>query len=243
MTVESKTSQTFGFVMYTEGEFNVHEITVTGYKVYSKESFALYWILLVAVSLLIIVTITYFIIELRLKKFKLRQREDKNIIQQSLHTFANFIDANDPYTRGHSTRVAMYTKEIARRMGMSEAEQDKISYIALLHDVGKIGIPNEILNKPAKLTDEERKVIQMHTTIGADIPLFARIICVADSYDAMASDRCYHKRLSENDILNELVRCTGNQFDPEIVKYMIEMIKDGFVNKVHGGDNEKKIRT
>lgn len=147
-------------------------------------------------------------------------------------------------------------------MNMNKSEQERIYYIAMLHDIGKIGVPDSILNKPGKLTDEERRIIQQHPAIGAeilknytalkdvaygakyhherydgtgyceglsgkDIPLVARIIGVADTYDAMSSKRCYRDPLSSEYIVGELKRVAGTQLDPEIVSYMIEMIEDG----------------
>ena len=200
----------------------------------------------------------------KIKSIQKRQKEYRSIIEQALQTFAHTIDAKDKYTNGHSLRVAEYSRELARRMGKDEREQENIYYIALLHDIGKIGIPDNILNKPGKLNDEERAVIQTHPTIGGDIlrnfsalegiaegakyhherydgkgyceqlagddiPPVARIIGVADTYDAMSSDRCYRKALSSEVITKELTDCSGTQLDPEVVRYMLDMIKDGTV--------------
>ena len=189
------------------------------------------------------------------------------IVEQSVNTFTEFIDAKDKYTNGHSKRVALYTEEIAKRMGINKDESRRLFLIAMMHDCGKIGIPDSVLNKNGKLTDEEYKLIQSHTTVGdsilehftalpgiregarshherydgkgypdglkgKDIPFYARIICVADSYDAMSSDRCYRKKLDTEVILKELENNSGKQFDPEIVPYMIDMIKDGFTEKI-----------
>ena len=198
----------------------------------------------------------------KLKLAQRRQREYQDILEQSLLTFAGTIDAKDKYTNGHSIRVARYSRELAKRMGMSPQEQEHIYYVALLHDIGKIGIPDHILNKPGKLDPEEREVIQTHPKIGADIlknftalsgisegakyhherfdgdgycdgragediPLVARIIGVADTYDAMSSERCYRKPLSREKIESELENGKGTQFDPKIVPLMISMIEDG----------------
>ncbi len=224
----------------------------------------LFWIVFVVLVVLLAFWAAQLVGRARLNQIKRRQQEYKNIVVQSLQTFANAIDAKDPYTNGHSIRVAHYSREIARRMGMTEEQQENIYFVALLHDIGKIGIPVEILNKPAKLTVEERAVIQRHVEIGGDIlkdfsalegisegakyhherydgtgytkgiegediPILARIIGVADTYDAMASDRCYRKALSKSDIIEEFVKCTGTQFDPDIVKYILDMIDDGTV--------------
>ena len=184
------------------------------------------------------------------------------MVDQSLRTFAGTIDAKDRYTEGHSQRVAIYSKELARRMGMNAAMQEHIYYVALLHDIGKIGIPDSVLNKPGRLTDEEYGIIKRHPLIGADIlknytaikdvtdgaryhherydgkgyceglaggniPLIARIIAVADTYDAMSSKRCYRESLSSEVIIDELERVSGSQLDPAIVPHMIDMINEG----------------
>lgn len=191
-----------------------------------------------------------------------KQKQYHDMVNQSLETFAHAIDAKDQNTNGHSQRVAIYSAEIAKRMGMSDEEQEQIYYMGMLHDIGKIGIPDAILKKPGKLTEEEMQIIRNHPTIGGEIlkdftaiqgisdgaryhherydgngyneglkgeeiPLAARIICVADSYDTMSSKRVYKELHEENYILSELDQCSGKQFDPEIVPFMIEMIKDG----------------
>ena len=191
-----------------------------------------------------------------------KQKQYHDIVNQSLETFAHAIDAKDQNTNGHSQRVAIYSAEIAKRMGMSDEEQEQIYYMGMLHDIGKIGIPDAILKKPGKLTEEEMQIIRKHPTIGGEIlkdftaiqgisdgaryhherydgngyneglkgkeiPLAARIICVADSYDTMSRKRVYKELHEENYILSELDRGSGKQFDPAIVPFMIEMIKDG----------------
>ena len=191
-----------------------------------------------------------------------KQKQYHDIVNQSLETFAHAIDAKDQNTNGHSQRVAIYSAEIAKRMGMSDEEHEQIYYMGMLHDIGKIGIPDAILKKPGKLTEEEMQIIRNHPTIGGEIlkdftaiqgisdgaryhherydgngyneglkgeeiPLAARIICVADSYDTMSSKRVYKELHEENYILSELDQCSGKQFDPQIVPFMIEMIKDG----------------
>ena len=143
---------------------------------------------------------------------------------------------------------------------------ESLYYTALLHDIGKIGIPDNVLNKPGRLNDAEYEIIKKHTTIGYDIlkeitmidhiadganyhherydgkgynnglkgqeiPLAARIICVADAFDAMYSKRSYRNNLAKDYILDELEQCAGKQFDPQIAKIMIDMINDGFVDR------------
>jgi len=188
------------------------------------------------------------------------------IIDQTMHTFAKVIDAKDPYTRGHSEAVARYSREIARRYGMPRVFLDNIYYSGLLHDIGKIAVPDSILNKPDKLTQAEYEVVKTHTSVGADIlsdlttvenvaagardhherydgsgyprgisgndiSLEGRIIGVADAYDAMASERVYHGTFSRDRIREEFVTASGRQFDPKIVKILLDMIDDGYFDR------------
>lgn len=179
-----------------------------------------------------------------------------------INTLITAIDAKDIYTKGHSTRVANYSVIMAGRLGMDDEQVKQIRYKALLHDVGKIGIPDRVLNKADSLTDEEFDIIKSHTTIGADmlkgmsslsdmylvarnhherydgkgypdglegesIPIEARIVGIADAYDAMSSDRAYRKALSKKVIRGELIRGRGNQFDPKLVDVFIELFDEG----------------
>lgn len=192
-----------------------------------------------------------------------KSKQLETMTLQAITAVANTIDSKDKWTRGHSLRVAKYATEIARRMKWTEEEITAINYIALLHDVGNVGIPDSILNKQGKLSDEEYRTMKQHTSIGEDIlrdinsvkeaalcarchhewydgtgyqdgrkgdeiPLEARIIAVAEAYDAMTTDRSYRKRLSEQEVLQELERGRGTQFDPDIADIMIQMVKEGF---------------
>jgi putative nucleotidyltransferase with HDIG domain len=165
---------------------------------------------------------------------------------------AEALDARDPYTAGHSRRVADYSVRIARALQLPAAEIEHIRLGGMLHDIGKIGVPDTILHKHEKLSDEEFAVIQQHPLIGrrilervgrfeeylpaielhhenhdgtgyphglkgTEIPIDARIIHVADAYDAMTSDRPYRKRMPEDKVRRILRECAGTQFDPEIV--------------------------
>ena len=185
----------------------------------------------------------------------------QTLSNQTIYALANAIDAKDSYTRGHSLRVAKYSKELARRLGNTEAQQNEIYNVALLHDVGKIAIPDTIINKTTKLTDEEFALIKSHTSrgyeilkditvmpnlyigarwhherfdgkgypdgkAGEEIPLIARVICVADCYDAMTSDRSYRKALPQAVVRSEIEKNMGTQFDPKIARLMLQMIDD-----------------
>ena len=179
------------------------------------------------------------------------------------------VDAKDKYTNDHSQRVAKYAAWLGKQLGKTKKEQEDLYIIGLLHDVGKIGVHEEIINKPGRLTDEEYAEIKTHTTVGyeilkvitempeaakcarwhherydgrgypdglvgADIPELARIICVADSYDAMTSRRAYQALKPQVQVREEIIRCKGTQFDPVIADAMVRII-DGDKNyKLHG---------
>lgn len=251
-------------ILSADGESVESTYTMNIHKDYLLWERLWFWCVIGIAGLLCIVLIIWLCIRVKTLRLKRRQAEYQSIIEQALKTFANTIDAKDTYTNGHSIRVAAYSLEIAKKLKLSKEEQERIYYIALLHDIGKIGIADEILNKPGKLTEEERKIIMSHPTIGGEIlkdfsslpgisegaryhherydgqgyneglsgegiPFFARIICVADSYDAMSSARCYRKSMDSDKIIEELKRCSGTQFDPDVVKIMLELIEEGKV--------------
>lgn len=201
--------------------------------------------------------------EVERKTQQVLQQHEKleKISMQIVQTLSGAIDAKDTYTNGHSTRVAEYSREIARRAGYSEKKQDEIYMMGLLHDVGKIGIPEAIINKPARLSDEEYAQIKTHPLVGArilnnisefpqlavgarwhheridgkgypdglmgeDIPQEARMIAVADAYDAMSSRRSYRDVLPQQHIYEELERGKGTQFDPMFTDIMLQMISE-----------------
>ena len=192
---------------------------------------------------------------------QMKTQENRMLLIHVVESLAAAIDTKDIYTRGHSGRVAEYSRRIARRAGYSEFRQEEVYMMGLLHDVGKIGIPISIINKPGALTDEEFAIIKKHPAMGAqilerieenpeltiaarlhherfdgkgypdglsgfDIPEVARIIAVADAYDAMSSDRSYRKRLSDETIMNQLIEGKGTQFDPRFADIMLEIMKE-----------------
>ena len=181
---------------------------------------------------------------------------------KTIQTLANAIDAKDPYTRGHSTRVSQYSVQIAEMLDWSKERIDDLRCAALLHDIGKIGVPDSILNKPTRLTDVEYDIIKSHTTIGADIlrgrtildsaenvayshherydgkgyprglrgteiSEEARIVGIADAFDAMNSNRVYRKACSPEYILRQLKEGRGKQFDPEYADILIKLWNQG----------------
>lgn len=146
---------------------NSVEIRLTKEKWFYEQPW--FWILLAVVAAGLILLFNFVIIRLKTRQSLKRQLEYKNITLEAIQAIARTIDAKDEYTNGHSIRVGYYSKVIAENMGMSPDEVDNIYYIALLHDIGKIAIPDSILNKPGRLTDDEFKVMKSHTTRGAKI--------------------------------------------------------------------------
>ena len=228
------------------------------------QSEPLFWLSVICLGVWLISILIFSITESQYTKYKTIHEHDLNMISESIETFTGFIDAKDPYTNGHSKRVAQYTRLIAEEMGIEGEELDKVYYVALLHDCGKIGVPDNILGKPGRLTDEEFEIIKSHTTRGSeilshfkslpdvdegaryhherydgkgypegkkgeDIPLIGRMICVADSYDAMNSNRVYRKKLTKEDIINEIEKNRGTQFDPKIADVFLKLIRSGKV--------------
>lgn len=198
--------------------------------------------------------------EIYVEEINEKSRQIQEMTFQTIETIANTIDAKDEYTKGHSRRVSDYSAIIAEKMGMDKDEIMKIRYIALLHDIGKIGVPDSVLNKPGRLTDYEYGLMKEHTLIGGrilqdigifedldfgakfhherydgkgypdglkgeEIPKIARIIGVADAFDAMTSNRVYRKHLTKEQVLEELKKCRGSQFDPEAVDAFLKYLE------------------
>ena len=191
--------------------------------------------------------------------------ELQNTYLSTVKALVSIIEAKDPYTRGHTERVADYTVALGRKMRLSKDDIRDLAFGAVLHDIGKLVVYEQVLNKPGRLSDEEWESLKQHPGIGAviiekmdflagtvdlvrhhheafdgsgypdglkgeDIPLGARIIAVADSYDAMTTDRSYRKALTSAVALKTLKRRAGKQYDPEVVDYFVELVEvDGFV--------------
>ncbi len=208
-----------------------------------------------------------------------QQKTIKDIFIQTVTALGEAVDAKDRYTSGHSKRVAEYSRMIAARMGLDKEEQEEIYRAGLLHDVGKIRIPVEIINKNGKLTDEEYNIIKIHPVtgyhilsgisgsdlmaiaakyhherydgkgypnglVGDKIPLAARILGVADSYDAMTSNRSYRNALPQDIVRAEIEKGRGTQFDPEIADVMLRMIDEDTEYTMKQGDMvQRKILT
>ena len=259
--LDSNTDTTIGFIFYTKDEaINLSSFSII-YKLHEEYLTGLTGTIFIACfSFWLILLIGYIVISIIINQYEKQLQTKEKIITEAFEVFSNFVDAKDPYTHGHSDRVADYSEKIAQKLGMSDKECENIYWIAKLHDIGKCYVPDNILNKPSKLTDEEFKQIKEHTIKGSEmvkdfssipgitegalyhherydgkgypigkkgeeIPYIARIICVADSYDAMNSDRVYRKKLSKDKIIDELNKGKGSQFDPNIVDAFVELLK------------------
>ena len=194
---------------------------------------------------------------------------ERSILDEVIDALAQAVDARDAYTSGHSRRVARYSVMIAERMGLDKERVHDVRSMAMLHDVGKIGVPDNILNKSSGLTDEEYEAIQSHAAVGDgilagitsmpdlrvgarwhherfdgggypdglagdDIPLEARIVCVADSYDAMTSNRVYRSYLPQEVVRREIEAHAGSQFDPAVACAMLCIIDEDAGYELHG---------
>lgn len=189
---------------------------------------------------------------------KLEMLKDlRELFYKTIKSISSALDAKDPYTHGHSLRVTLYSLILAKELGLDDITLEEIETAGLLHDIGKVGIPQKILCKPGKLTDEEFEIMKSHPEQGEkivkkikklkiisnwlkthherwdgkgyplglkgeDIPISARIIAIADTYDAMTSTRSYRKALDHATAIAEIERCAGSQFDPNLASLFIK---------------------
>lgn len=236
---------------------------------YQNWWFKLYVLMIAA---LVLVWITWFITRTQTQKTLIKQKLEleyaKKQIKMGNETIlfiARTVDAKDSNTSEHSFRVSQYSLAIAKRLGYSEEKCENLRQMALLHDIGKIGIPDAILNKPGKLTDEEYEIMKTHVIRGGEIlkdftmidnvsvgalyhhekydgsgychglkgeqiPLDARIIGIADAFDAMTANRVYRKQRDLDFVIAELKRCSGTQFDPKLVDILLALIDEGEID-------------
>lgn len=208
-------------------------------------------------------------LELQQRELDLARRQVK-MADQTVLSIARAVDAKDVSTSRHSHRVSQYAVLIAHELGFSEAECENLQKAALLHDIGKIGIPDRILNKPGRLTDEEYAIMKTHVSRGAkilkdftmidhvvegalyhherydgkgyvsgiageQIPLYGRIIAVADTFDAMTQNRVYREKQDMGYVMGELRRGMGAQFDPAIAAIMVRLVEEGKVDHILSG--------
>ncbi len=207
-----------------------------------------------------------------LERGKMQQRfelETRELMEGNLWSLVEAIDAKDEYTQGHSLRVAQFAKIVAKQMGLASAEVDRIHLCGLVHDVGKIGVPEEILRKPSRLTEEEFERIKQHPERGVRIlqkangnrdilpgvldhherwdgsgypnklsgkaiSLFGRVLCVADSFDAMTTARAYRPAKAIAVVREEIRKCLGTHFDPEIGETFLSIRDSVLETVIHG---------
>jgi putative nucleotidyltransferase with HDIG domain len=199
----------------------------------------------------------------RTRQLDQKNTELRTAYIQTIRALAEAIDAKDAYTRGHSERVAVYASRIARQLNMQRDIIERVYFAGLLHDVGKIGVPDAIITKPSRLNAEEYAEIKKHPEIGAkilepveflhnivpcvrhhhewydgsdrgypdrlaadQIPLPSRVILVADTVEAMTSDRPYRKALPLEMVVDELRKYSGSQFDPVVVRAFLQLLED-----------------
>ena len=218
--------------------------------------------LIVALALLLILMGVEFFANYKTRKLQEKEKEQRILIREMVEAFAKMIDMKDRYTNGHSARVAQFTALLTRELGYDEDTVEKNYNIALLHDIGKIGIPPEVLNKDSKLNDEEYEIIKSHSTKGYDalkdisimpelatgagchherpdgkgypkglkgyeIPRVAQIIAVADTFDAMYSDRPYRKHMPFKKVMGIMKEAKGTQLTEDVVDAFLSLVEKG----------------
>ncbi len=239
-----------------------------------KEIYDNYWfaVYMVVVFAMAVAYLTWLFFRTQIQRTLNMQKKELELARNQIEmgnetvlTIARTVDAKDENTSQHSARVAQYSLMIARELGFDEQSCEELKRAALLHDIGKIGIPDSILNKPARLTDEEYKIMKSHVVKGGEIlknftliknveqgalyhherydgsgyvhglkgeeiPLNARIIGIADAFDAMTANRVYRKKLDLDYVIGELKRGRGTQFDPKLTDIMLELIAKKQIN-------------
>ena len=255
---------TYNFVMQVKDPHNgtTKELVVKVIK--KKAIYEKLWFMLLCVAFVIgiIIFAVKSYIGRRTSRFLEKEKEQKTLIREIVEAFAKVIDMKDKYTNGHSTRVAEYTMMLARELGLDEETIEKYYNIALLHDIGKVGVPPEVLNKPGKLTDNEFKIIKSHSSLGYntlknisimpelaigagahherpdgkgypkglkgdEIPRVAQIIAVADTFDAMYSDRPYRKRMNFDKAVSIMKEVKGTQLTEDVVDAFLRLVEKG----------------
>lgn len=282
--VQSKITS-FSYLNLPAGSYTFHVAVLDGktnrvfaentYQIIKDVEFYEHWwfrVYFFTVTVMMISYLTWLFVRTQLQKTLKMQKMELELTKKQLQmgnetimTIAQAVDAKDVNTSQHSVRVSEYAVKIAQRLGYTAEQYDDLKKIAMLHDIGKIGIPDRVLNKPGKLTDEEYAMMKSHVQIGAEIlknftwidhvsdgalyhherydgkgyvhglkgteiPLNARIIGIADAFDAMTANRVYRKKLDLDYVLGELKKGRGTQFDPELVDILLALIDDGTID-------------
>ena len=245
-----------------------------------KAFFELLWVrvLIWLMMLVIPAAIVKLLTDHRARILQQRAEAQKQFSYEMVKAFSKLIDMKDSYTNGHSSRVADYTKMLCKELGLDDETIDRYYCIALLHDIGKIGIPPEVLNKPGKLTDTEFNIIKSHSALGYEtlkginimpelavgagahherpdgrgypkglkgdeIPRVAQIIAVADTFDAMYSDRPYRKRMNFDKVVSIMREVRGTQLAEDVVDAFLRLVDKGEFRSPddHGGGSTEDI--
>lgn len=272
---------TYYFILQVKDSIGgeVREFTV---KIVKEKAFyeqAWFYLVLIIIAALVIAGITRWYVKKKTRELEKKAKENRILINEITEAFAKTIDMKDEYTNGHSTRVAEYTVMLARELGYDEETVEQYYHIALLHDIGKIGVPGEVLNKAGKLTEEEFQIIQSHTkrgfealqgihimpdlAIGAEahherpdgkgyplglkqdeIPRAAQIIAVADTFDAMYSNRPYRNRMNFEKAVSIIRDAAGTQLTADVVDAFLRLVDRGFFRAPddHGGGTTEDIQ-
>ena len=260
---------------------NKNSMEERSYTIIKELEFQDHWwfqLYLLLVGGLMVAWITWFIARTQIQRTLNFQRKELEFARQQVQmgnetilAIAKTVDAKDESTSQHSQRVSEYAVMIGRELGFTEKECENLRKAALLHDIGKIGIPDRILNKPGKLTDEEYIIMKSHVTHGAEIlkdftmvehvvegalyhherydgrgyvsglkgeeiPIYGRIIGVADTFDAMTQNRVYRQGLGIDFVVEEIERCKGTQFDPRIADIMLRLVREGKIALPNRGE-------
>ncbi len=202
----------------------------------------------------------------------------REVFVSTISALAAALEARDPHTSGHAERVSYYAVRIAKGMQLPDDRVELLQYIAILHDIGKLGIEDQLLRKPGKFDAAEMKIMQSHSQIGAnilskikalregaswvlhhherydgagypdglqgeDIPLEARILAVADAFDAMLSERPYKDPMTPGEVRRELIRCRGTQFDPQVTDVLVDLMDntDLVQPQIHRAGSEESV--
>ncbi|MBQ8967131.1 MAG: HD domain-containing protein [Ruminococcus sp.] len=271
---------TYHFVMQIKDQQGVSSNELDVVIIKQKAFFEQWWFMLLMVLLLAVIvgTLVKLYIDSRTRRFLKKEKEQKQLIREIVEAFAKVIDMKDKYTNGHSSRVAEYTSMLTKELGYDDETVEKYYNIALLHDIGKVGVPPEVLNKPGKLTDTEFNIIKSHSALGynalkdisimpelaigagahherpdgkgypkglkgEDIPRVAQIIAVADTFDAMYSDRPYRKRMNFDKVVSIMKEVRGTQLTGDVVDAFLRLVDKGEFRSPddHGGGSTEDI--
>ena len=262
----------------SDGIMNGQENTLRIDKNLGIFEYQLTYVIIVLLLIILTYLISSYFFKAKEEKLLSKQKEYKAITNQAIEAISRTVDAKDHYTSGHSQRVANYSVIIGTALRLSEEDLEALYYSALLHDIGKIGVPDDVLNKSTHLSQNEFELIKHHVTKGNEIlkdfdsiqglsegalyhhekfdgsgyifglngqtiPFNARIIAVADAYDAMGTKRPYRDALPHETILSEFTKYSGVQFDPVIVQVMCKLIDSNAIHALNEDGSDDVVES